>query len=390
MRPPDHEVVQRLWRAELLDPLGHELGRLDVGRSVERDHPVERAHQPALGRATVIAGDVDDQRVVEDLETPERVDDTPDLIIGVLHVAGVDLHLPRQHRLEIIRHVLPPWDLLVPRGRLSIRRDHAELLLPGEDLLAQHVPPLVEAALVLIRPLGAHRVRRMRTAGREVHEELLVRHQRLLLMDPLDRVRRDVIVEVVALLRRLGRLDRSRALEQVRPVVVGLRADEPIKVLKPAAARRPRVKRSHLARLPRRHVVTLVDMRRRVAVQRQDLRQRRRRLRPDRGVPRRGRRRLGDHPHPHPHRMMVTARQQRLPRRRAQRADMEPVIRQPAHRQTVGVRRRARTAERVHRPEPRVVQQDQQHVRRALRRTQRLDRRELGVRIPSRHRSPAP
>ena len=107
VRPADREVVEGLRRAELVDARRHELGRLDRGRPVERDHPVERAVRPTLARAAVVAGDVDDQRVVEDLHVLQRVDHTADLVVGVLHVAGVDLHLPRQHRLQLVRHVRP-------------------------------------------------------------------------------------------------------------------------------------------------------------------------------------------------------------------------------------------------------------------------------------------
>ena len=37
-----------------------------------------------------------------------------------------------------------------PAGQLGVGRDHAELLLTRERLLAQHVPALVELALVLV------------------------------------------------------------------------------------------------------------------------------------------------------------------------------------------------------------------------------------------------
>ena len=218
----------------------------------------------------------------------DRVDHTADLVVGVLHVAGVDLHLPRQHRLQRVRHVVPGRDFLRSHGELGIGGDDAQLLLAGEDLFAQLVPALVELALVLVGPFLGHGVRRVRATGRQVDEERLVRHQRLLLLHPFDRVGGDVVVEVVALLRRLRRIDRGGALVQVRPVVVRLRAEETIEVLEAAAARGPAVKRSHLARLPDRHLVALADMGGRVAVQLQDLRQRRGRLWPDRVVPRRG------------------------------------------------------------------------------------------------------
>ena len=375
VRPAHREVVEGLRRAELVDPCRHELGRLDSRRPVERDHPVERAIWPAFARATVVAGDVNDERVIEDPEIFDRIDHTADLIVGVLHVAGVDLHLPRQHRLQRVRHVLPGLDLLRSDRELSISGDDAQLLLAGEDLFAQLVPTLVELPLVLVRPFCVHGVRRVRATRCEVDEERLVRHQRLLLLHPFDRVGRDVIVEVVALLRRLWRIDRGGALVQVRPVVVRLRAEEPVEVLEAAAARGPAVKRSHLARLPDRHLVALADVGGRVPVQLQDLRQRRGRVWPERVVPRRGRRALGDRAHPN--RMMVAAGEQRLSARRAESADVESVVGETTGGQAVGGRGRARTPERVHRREACVVQQDQEHVGCALWRPQWLDRREL-------------
>ena len=138
---------------------------------------------------------------------------------------------------------VPGRDFLRSRGELGIGGDDAQLLLAGEDLFAQLVPALVELALVFVRPFLGHGVRCVRAAGRQVDEERLVRHQRLLLLHPFDRVGGDVIVEVVALLRRLRRLDRGGALVEVRPVVVRLRADETIEVLEAAAARGPRRQR---------------------------------------------------------------------------------------------------------------------------------------------------
>jgi len=80
--------------------------------------------------------------------------------------------------------------------------------------------------------------------------------------------------------------------------------------------------------------------------------------------------------------MVIAASQQRLPGRRAQRGDMEPVIGQPAGRQPVSSRRRRRPAERAHRAIASIIQQDQQHIRRVRRRAQRPDRRELRLRVP--------
>jgi hypothetical protein len=58
------------------------------------------------------------------------------MVIGVLEESRVDLHLTRQYRLEVFRHVLPGGDLLVARSQLRIGGNHAEFLLTRERLLA--------------------------------------------------------------------------------------------------------------------------------------------------------------------------------------------------------------------------------------------------------------
>ena len=94
----------------------------------------------ALGGGPVVADDVVHERVVEDLQVGEAVDQPADVVVGVLHEPGVDLHLAGQHRLEVVGHVVPRRDLGWAGGELGVGRDHAEVLLPGEDLLAQRVP----------------------------------------------------------------------------------------------------------------------------------------------------------------------------------------------------------------------------------------------------------
>src|SRR5215204_2233425 len=67
MRPTHSVVVVGFGRAELLDPRRHELGRLHRRRPVQGQELVESAVQRALGGGTVVADDVVDERVVEDL-----------------------------------------------------------------------------------------------------------------------------------------------------------------------------------------------------------------------------------------------------------------------------------------------------------------------------------
>ena len=162
------------------------------------------------------------------------------------------------------------------------------------------------------------------------------------------------------------------------PLVV-LAADEAVEVLEPAAAGRPGVERARRARLPDRHLVAFAELRRRVAIELEGERERRLGVGQHRAVARRRGRDLGDAAHAD--RVMVAAGEQRLPRRRAQGGRVEARVAQPALRELLEVRRLARAAERAGRAVADVVDEDHQHVGRALRRPHVPDRRELRVRI---------
>ena len=192
VRPADGVVVVRLGRAEIVDLAQQEFRRLDARHAVQRRHLIEAAVERAFGRRTVVADDEVDERVVEDLEIFERVDQPADMVVGLFQEAGVDLHLPREHRLQFGWHVIPGGNFLVACGQHGILRNDTELLLPRNGFLAQLVPAAIELTLVLVRPFLGDMVRRVRRARREVHEERLVGHQRLLLTNPRDgAIRRD-------------------------------------------------------------------------------------------------------------------------------------------------------------------------------------------------------
>ena len=379
MRPADREVVVGLGPTELVDLRRHELGGLEERRAVEDERLVERAVDAAFGRRAVVADDVVDERVVEDAEVVDRVDEPPDVVVGVREERRVHLHLAGEDGLELVGHVVPRRDLRGPRRELRVGGDHAERLLAGEDLLPERVPARVEATAVAVDPVLGHVVGRVRRARREVHEERPVGHQRLLLAHPRDGLVGHVLGEVVPLLRSLGRLERRRALVDRRVVLVRLTADEAVEVLEATATGRPRVERAHRARLVHRHLVALAELRGRVPVQLEDLRQRRGRVGTDPVVARRRRRELGDATHPD--RMVIATGEQRLTRRRAQRSRVEPGVLQPSRGEPLRDRSVARPTERARRREADVVEQHDEHVRRARGRTQLLGRREARRRI---------
>jgi hypothetical protein len=272
---------------EVVDPRGHELCGLQRVGAVEHDDLVEAPLGRALGGGPVVADDGIDEGVVEHTELLDRVDESPDVVVGVLEEPGIHLHLAGEHGLQVVGHVDPGRDLLRSGGELRLGRHDAELLLAAQDLLPQGVPPGVELTSVPVRPLDRDMVRRMGRAGRVVDEERAVRHERLLLAHPVDGVVGHVVGEVVALLRAAVGLDRDGVAVDRGGVLVGLAADEPVEVLEPAATRRPVVERPHRAGLPHRDLVTLAELGCRVPVQLQRLREWRAALRAQRGVSRR-------------------------------------------------------------------------------------------------------
>ena len=168
---------------------------------------------------------------------------------------------------------------------LRLGRNDPELLLAGEGALALRVPAVVELPGVPVDPLPRHVVRRVGGTRCEVHEERLVRHQRLLLVDPADRPVGEVLGEVVALLGGGWGLHRGGALVQGRVPLVVLPADEAVERLEPTAARRPRVERAHRRGLPDGHLVALAELGGGVPVELQRHRQRRLGIRPQRLFP---------------------------------------------------------------------------------------------------------
>jgi len=99
MRPAHGVVVIRLGAAELLVSLHQEFRGLEGCQAVKVGHLVVGAVQRALGRGAVVASDAEDQRVVEDAELLQAVEQASDMVVGVLEEPRIDLHLSAQDRL---------------------------------------------------------------------------------------------------------------------------------------------------------------------------------------------------------------------------------------------------------------------------------------------------
>ena len=92
MCPADGVVVVRSRRAEVVDVLGHELRRLEFVGAIEHDHLVEGASERALRRRAVVTDQAEDQGVVEDTERLERVEQTADVVVGVVGLSKTVLN----------------------------------------------------------------------------------------------------------------------------------------------------------------------------------------------------------------------------------------------------------------------------------------------------------
>ena len=342
--------------------------------AVEVRHLAEHAVHAALGARAVVAQDVEDERVVELPDVADGVHQPADLGVGVLAEAGVDLHLAGEELLLVGAESAPVLDRLGLRRKLRPGRHDAEVDLAREGLLAHHVPARVEPTLVLRDPLLRRVVRGVRRARREVHEEGLVRRQRLLELHPGDRLVRHVRHEVIV---RVSRdLDRVHAVVEVRRPLVGLAAEEAVELVEPGPCR-PAVGRARRADLPGRRLVVLAEEAGAVAVQPQHLGERRDVVRALPRVARKRGRCLGDATHVvH---VVVTAAEQRRPRRRADRRRVELVVAQPRLGQAVGRRHVDRPPERARDAEAHVVDQHDQDVRRPVGRFHLEARRRRGL-----------
>ena len=266
--PARGEVVVGVFGAQFLDP-----AELHVQRFLDRVEVgvlVVHADHAAFGARSVVADDVEEERVVQFAALLERIDQPADFVVGVFGESGKNLHLAFEQALFVGRELVPVLDVRRLRRKHRVGRHHAQLLLPRQRFLAHLVPALRELAFVL-RGIGLGRVMRsVRRAGGEVHVERLVGRERLLRVHPGQRLIGHVGREVIA--RRFHvRIHARRAVIDHRVPLVGLAADEAVELVESRAGR-PAVVRTGHGAFPGRRFVVLAERRRAVAVHPQHLR----------------------------------------------------------------------------------------------------------------------
>src|SRR5271156_3941931 len=332
---------------------------------------VERAVNAAFGAGAVIAVDVDDQRVVELALVLDLLNHATNLVVGVGGVGGEDLGFPAIHLLfrrvqrvpfgqlgtTVLRLSVRPW-----RER-CVRRNHAQLLLVFEELLAQLFPAHIELAVELVDPFLGWLVGRVRAAGHVIEEERLVRRGRVQVVHVLDGVVGQVGGEVVAFLTDPW-VHRSRIAEQVGRPLVGFATQEAIEILK-AHADRPLVEgASRGAVSEARGVVVFAEPRGGVAVLLQYLSDGSVILTDDGIIARVAGGQFANDAEAD--RVVVAAGDQGGPRRRAKRGGVELDVTQARLGDAVQVRRRDNAAEGAGYAVALVIGHDEQHVGRVL------------------------
>ena len=201
--------------------------------AVEEGVLVEHAVRAALGAGSVVAEDVEDERVVELAHLFERLKEAADFVVAVFAEGGVDLHLMGEEFFLVRVEGVPILDGLGLGCEFGAGGNDAELDLASERLFAEFVPALIELAFVFGDPLFGHVVRSMRCSRSEVDEEGFVRREGLLEFHPVDGMIGHVGHEVVAGIVRRG--DHVEAVIEGGRPLVGLAADEAVELVEAGA-----------------------------------------------------------------------------------------------------------------------------------------------------------
>ena len=114
-RPADRVDRVRRRVAEAVEPGVHRVHV--VGEAVADEVLGQRALGPALPRRAVVAEQVEHQRVLEDAEAVQRVDEPADVVVRVLGEAGVGLHEPGRHLAGLGVELVPVRHARAPTAR---------------------------------------------------------------------------------------------------------------------------------------------------------------------------------------------------------------------------------------------------------------------------------
>ena len=342
------------------------------GRNAVLGHQFGDGAVLALGRGSVVAPDVEEQRVVAVAEPIQLIDDPPDLDIAVFGEPGGHLHQAALKRPLVLGDVIPRRHPVVTFSELTVLRNPALLLGPLKHPLPVRIPAVVELPGVPVGPLLHDVVRAVQTAAGPVHEERLIGLQRLMGAQPVDRVVGQILRQVIALLGGLRRRHDRGVAHQMGLVLGGLPREKPVEILEPQPGR-PVFERAGRRGLLGRGVMPLAPRAGAVPVVLEHLGHQRAAARnlPGIAVPVVGQ--LGDLTVADL--VMIAPGQQRRPRRRTHRGGMEPVVADPLGADPVHRPGGYLAAEGCRQTRAGVVDQHDHDVRRILVQPRRYDAR---------------
>ena len=253
-RPTHRVMVVRFRPTQFVDQGQLRLDR--VPNAVHAHHAVAGAREGSFRARAVVAGHVDDHRVVTVGQLSDGIDQSPDVVVRVGEECREDFHVPGVEPLLIGRERVPTRDLFRPWREQRVLRDHSQLLLPMDGLFTDRIPALIELAFEFGDPFVGDMQRRVGRAGGKVHEVGLVWSDRLLPVEPGNGVINQVFGQVVTLLRLLPRFNREFIAKQLRLPLAGFAAMEAVEVLEPEAGR-PAMERADRRGIPVGRVVPL-------------------------------------------------------------------------------------------------------------------------------------
>ena len=226
--------------------------------------------KPALGAGSVVADDVEDQRVVRFSFFLHGIQNAADFVVGVGKIGGIDLCLSCEELFLVGWERVPGRKTGRTSGQLCCCWNNAQLLLTGEGFFAQLIPSLIELALVLGNPVCWNMMRSMNGASGKVEKEGLLRRYSVVLMQPVNRVIGQILRQDVTLFRLTRRDHRARAAIELWVPLAVFAAHESVEIIE-AKSGRPVIEGPTWPNFPNRCVVPLAKCRSAVAISAQDL-----------------------------------------------------------------------------------------------------------------------
>jgi len=178
---------------------------------------------------TVVAPDVEDERIVTQAKFLQSVHQLANLGVGMFDEPGEDFHQPALAGSMFFWNASPRGYRLVPGCQFCVRWDPTELLLTLDHPLAVGIPAVVEFDLVLVGPFGGDMVWPVYGAGSPVHQERFVRRKCLVLLQSGDYFVGHVLGQVVLLVMRW--LNGGRVFKQARLPLRRFAGNEAIEVV---------------------------------------------------------------------------------------------------------------------------------------------------------------